>query len=422
MDYAALYDQYRKLIEDDFIPFWSAYADEEYGGILNCLTNDGSEKLSDEKFTWSQGRWLWVVSVASRLHREGLLPGLDGDRIGRWMEGTFSFIKEHAFMDGWRCCYLLSREGSHLIDPVSGKYDASIYADCFVLIGVSEYIRATGKKEECVIADRLAESIISRVRSGVYNTEPYPIPAGYRVHGVPMILINTIDEYAVMKGAVGEDASEAVAYGRECLDAILDGLYDSGRKLIREHASADDRRSRYLLDRHINPGHTIEDAWFWVEFLSHFGSLDGRIDRIAAIAKSVFRLGWDEEHGGLLRFVDMDGGAPKGSSTGSRYESLILDTWDMKLWWPHSEVLYTYPLLYSLTGDEEFAEIYRKGADYAFSVFPDKVHGEWIQIRMRDGRPEEKVVALPVKDPFHILRDFMKVLELSYRMKEAGNA
>ena len=41
---------------------------------------------------------------------------------------------------------------------------------------------------------------------------------------------------------------------------------------------------------------------------------------------------------------------------------------------------------------------------------------------MRDGRPEEKVVALPVKDPFHILRDFMKVLELSYRMKEAGNA
>ena len=26
MDYTALYNQYRKLIEDDFIPFWSAYA------------------------------------------------------------------------------------------------------------------------------------------------------------------------------------------------------------------------------------------------------------------------------------------------------------------------------------------------------------------------------------------------------------
>ena len=55
-------------------------------------------------------------------------------------------------------------------------------------------------------------------------------------------------------------------------------------------------------------------------------------------------------------------------------------------------------------------------------MFPDKVHGEWIQIRMRDGNPEDKVVALPVKDPFHILRDFLKVVELSYREKENGNA
>ena len=422
MDYTALYNQYRKLIEDDFIPFWSAYADDEYGGILNCLTNDGSKMLSDQKFTWSQGRWLWVVSVASRLCRDGLLPGLDGKMLDKWMESTYSFIREHAFMDDWKCCYLLSRKGEQLIDPVSGLYDASIYADCFVLIGISEYIRTTGKKDECHIADKLAESIISRIESGNYHTEPYPVPKGYRVHGVPMILINTIDEYAVMKGEMGESAERAVSYGMKCLDSILDDLYDSDRNLIREHASTDERREKYLLDRHINPGHTIEDVWFWIEFLSHFGALGGRLERIEKIAKSVFRLGWDDEHGGLLRFVDMDGKRPVGEVTGSRYESLILDTWDMKLWWPHSEVLYTYPLLYSLTGDKEFEEIYRKGAEYAFSVFPDKEHGEWIQIRMRDGKPEEKVVALPVKDPFHILRDFLKVLELSYQMKEAGNA
>ena len=381
MNYTALYNQYRKLIEDDFIPFWSAYTDNEYGGILNCISNDGAARLSDQKFTWSQGRWLWVVSVASRLHREGLLPSLDGDVLEKWMDSTYSFIKAHAFMDEWKCCYLLSRQGEHLIDPVSGIYDASIYADCFVLIGISEYIRTTGKKGEAAIADNLASSIINRVKSGIYNTEPYPIPEGYRVHGVPMILINT-----------------------------------------REHASTDDRREHYLLDRHINPGHTVEDIWFWVEFLSRFGGLDERLERICNIAKSVFTAGWDNKYGGLLRFVDMNGGEPKGESTGSRYENLILDTWDMKLWWPHSEVLYTYPLLYSITGDAGFEEIYQKCADYVFSVFPDKVHGEWIQIRMRDGNPEDKVVALPVKDPFHILRDFLKVVELSYREKENGNA
>ena len=422
MNYTALYNQYRKLIEDDFIPFWSAYTDNEYGGILNCISNDGTARLSDQKFTWSQGRWLWVVSVASRLHREGLLPSLDGDVLEKWMDSTYSFIKAHAFMDEWKCCYLLSRQGEHLIDPVSGIYDASIYADCFVLIGISEYIRTTGKKEEAAIADNLASSIINRVKSGIYNTEPYPIPEGYRVHGVPMILINTIYEYAVMKEEIGETADEAIAYGRDCLSFILDGLYDAERNLIREHASTDERREHYLLDRHINPGHTVEDIWFWVEFLSRFGGLDERLERICNIAKSVFTAGWDNKYGGLLRFVDMNGGEPKGESTGSRYENLILDTWDMKLWWPHSEVLYTYPLLYSITGDAGFEEIYQKCADYVFSVFPDKVHGEWIQIRMRDGNPEDKVVALPVKDPFHILRDFLKVVELSYREKENGNA
>ena len=32
--------------------------------------------------------------------------------------------------------------------------------------------------------------------------------------------------------------------------------------------------------------------------------------------------------------------------------------------------------------------------------------GEWIQIGNRQGEPMEKVVALPVKDPFHIIRNF----------------
>ena len=35
-----------------------------------------------------------------------------------------------------------------------------------------------------------------------------------------------------------------------------------------------------------------------------------------------------------------------------------------------------------------------------------------MQIRMRDGRPQEKVVALPVKDPFHITRNLCLILEL----------
>ena len=34
---------------------------------------------------------------------------------------------------------------------------------------------------------------------------------------------------------------------------------------------------------------------------------------------------------------------------------------------------------------------------------------------MRDGSPQEKVVALPVKDPFHIMRNMILILELLSR-------
>ena len=89
----------------------------------------------------------------------------------------------------------------------------------------------------------------------------------------------------------------------------------------------------------------------------------------------------------------------------------------MKLWWPHSEVLYLFPLLYKLTGNKEMKLLYEKSADYIFSVFPNNEEGEWNQICRREGIPEEKVVALPVKDPFHIMRSFIKIIEL----EEKGN-
>ena len=68
--------------------------------------------------------------------------------------------------------------------------------------------------------------------------------------------------------------------------------------------------------------------------------------------------------------------------------------------------------MYQVTGGEAYLKDYQKCADYAFAVFPNRETGEWIQIRKRDGTPEDKVVALPVKDPFHIIRNFLKIVEL----------
>jgi N-acylglucosamine 2-epimerase len=403
---------YLSEITENFYPYWSQYEDKEYGGILNCINNYGDKMISDQKFTWSQGRWLWILGRIFKLIQDGVITNLKANDIRSWMDSTYDFITQHSIYSQ-KCCYLLTREGEKLKDTNTGIYDASIYADCFALIGMSQYHKVIGN-HEIQIVESLYQSIIDRIESNQFRTEPYPIPAGYSIHGIPMILVNTVYEYYSMKKELGFPYEEERNYALRKALYILDELYDE-RGLIREHKSTPENREYRLLDRHVNPGHTLEDLWFLIEILQDTDHLQEYLPKILQIARYTFDLGWDKEYGGLLRFVDLEGGKPKGkliNDTPCSYEELILDTWDMKLWWPHSEILYLFLLLYELTGEEDMKKRYEKSSDYVFKVFPNREIGEWMQIRTRDGKSIDKLVALPVKDPFHIMRDFIKIVEL----------
>lgn len=402
---------YEDLIQYQFLPYWSGFVDTKYGGILNCINNYGDQLLAEDKFTWSQGRWLWVLGRIHDLKKQGIFPAVSQEELLVWMKGTWEFIKNCSIYDESVCCYVLTREGHKKEDERTGRYDASIYADCFALIGMAQYVKTMEYREGLNAVETLYHSIVKRIELNSFLTEPYPIPAGYEIHGIPMILINTVHEYILMKQRLGLAAEEETAYARGKLEFILDKLYD-GEGHIREHKSTPERQTTFLLDRHINPGHTLEDSWFMIEFLEQFGGLDAYLPRICEIVKKTFAVGWDRKYGGLLRFADYEGGQPRGIQTGSAYEDLVVNTWDMKLWWPHSEILYLFPKLYEMTGDKEFLKDYEECFTYVFTTFPNQELGEWVQIRRRDGSPEEKVVALPVKDPFHIMRDFIKNVEM----------
>ena len=182
---------------------------------------------------------------------------------------------------------------------------------------------------------------------------------------------------------------------------------------IAEMLPQDDSASDTILARHLNPGHALESMWFVMRAAAEAGRQDLAQDAVPAIRRA-FELGWDTEHGGLFRFVDRDGGTPKGREIGHPYERLILETWDTKLWWPHSEALYATLLAVDLAQDESLLQPYAMVHTYTFRTFPhpDDEVGEWIQIRDRGGRPVDKMVALPVKDPYHALRSALLILEL----------
>ena len=118
--------------------------------------------------------------------------------------------------------------------------------------------------------------------------------------------------------------------------------------------------------------------------------------------------GWDEEYEGLLYFIDCLGNPPEA------YEH------DMKLWWPHNELLIASLMLYQRTGEEKYLDIFYRTVGYCKKVFCDPEYGEWYGYLRRDGKP-----TLPAckgstfKGPFHVMRSMMKVDELIGRILDA---
>lgn len=402
---------YQKHLLNELLPFWTKAVDREYGGVFTCFDNRGKKLLSTDKYTWSQGRFVWLWSRLAQLCQQGLIAGDSGQYLAEAKQAA-CFLRNHAILDNGNCAYLLNREGQKK-EPVPGQgYDTSFFVDCFVILGFSELARSSSDQDFLKVALVLYDQVTTRLRLGSVRSEPYPVPAGYRAHSTPMIMLNVSQELSVtLKKFSHNRAGEIEQAARHYLEQIMEDFYQDD--MIAEILSVDDSDSSSVFVRHRNPGHAIESMWFVMTSAVQAGRND-YVNKAAAVVEKAFQLGWDKDYQGLLRFVDRDGGPPRGKRTGLSYEKLILDTWDAKLWWPHSEVLYTSLLAYELTGRVEFLNMYRQAHRYIFTTFPnpDQEIGEWIQIRDREGQPMQKVVALPVKDPYHIFRNVLLIIEL----------
>ena len=103
--------------------------------------------------------------------------------------------------------------------------------------------------------------------------------------------------------------------------------------------------------------------------------------------------GWDQEYGGLLYIMDCKGMPPEA------YEH------DMKLWWPHNELVIASLTLCRDTQQPEYLEWFERTIAYCKDVFSDAVYGEWFGYLRRDGKPTEPPCkGSTFKGPFHLPR------------------
>ena len=414
-----LYGFYSHELKENILSFWvSRCEDKEFGGYLNCFDNRGTRLVSFDKYTWSQGRFLWMFSKLSMMSAPLFSEGERAEFL-RLADTGYKFLVNHCLMgeDDYRCVFLMERDGSPKRVGDYDTLDMSVYADCFVVIGMAAYSAARGNRSAYEFGKRLYLSICERVSSGTFNTLPYPLSQEYRAHGIPMILTNVAKELYEAANLFDPGFSRSLLedMGRTSNDVIRNFM--DGNYAIHEVISADNSPVGGLLGQHINPGHSIEDSWFLYDASVILNDVPMG-ETASKIMRTAFLKGWNPEYGGILHFVNLEGDPLVFESDLSEPTvSLVKGGWGDKLWWVHSETLYASLLFHIVTGEDEFKQMHDKAFDYIFSRFPnpDQSIREWIQILMRDGKPQDKVVALPVKDPFHITRNLLLICDLLYR-------
>jgi len=406
---------YKSHLKEKIIPFWIPQSlDTDCGGYFTCYDNQTGVLASRDKYAWSQGRMVWLLS---RLSEMDMFADAKSDFL-QYAKSGVEFLRKNCHLPNGNVCFLMDRFGNKK-EVVPGEgYDISVYADCFVILGYARYAACTCDADLFFFAYELYENVKARIGDGSCRTDPYPIPKGYKTHGHPMILLHTGHELFLAAGRIGGRAKFAMApldadttfYMREILENFVDA-----DDVLHEMIAADNTFDfKSLLGRYINPGHILEDAWFILDKAECAADRESA-EKACRIAKKALELGLDRQYGGLLLFADMSGGMPKGDIVGIESEKMtakVANDWHQKLWWVHSEALYTLLRCGIMTGEGQFFEAYESLFDYVFKVFPNPGGLEWIQIRGRDGKPEDKVVALPVKDPYHIVRNLVLMIEL----------
>ena len=385
MDRARL-EEDRKWIREQLdisAAFWLEHGiDKVNGGVYTCLDRKG-DVFSTDKSVWMQGRCGWLYAWLCRLY--GPRP--------QWLEASKSCID---FMEkycinreaGGRMYFTVTAEGLPLRQR---RYS---FSEAFYAMANAEYYGVTGDRA-CLENARRAYEMYWDLSHGMKDPTglgPKTI-AGTRTgraFGTPMIYLNVT---AVMQRVDPERRELYAERAKQCVEDIFRYHVKPELKCVLENVGEDGQaRLHYTEGRIVNPGHDIGGVWFLLDYARETGNTE-LVAKAAQIFDWAIEAGWDKEYGGLLYFVDALGKPPEA------YEH------DMKLWWPHNEILISSIMLYRDTGDEKYLDWFYKTLDYCRTYFADSEYGEWYGYLRRDGRPTEPPCkGSTFKGPFHLPR------------------
>ncbi len=357
--------------------------DHVNGGVHTCLDRAG-KIYSTDKSVWMQGRCAWTFSYLCHVY------GVRQDWLD-FAKSCLDFMEAHCISrkQGNRMYFTVTAEGKPL------RIRRYFFSEAFYAIANAEYAAITGD-EACMQRARDAYDLYWNLYQGLIEDPvgmgPKTIPETRSGHalGNPMIYLNMC---SVMRRCDPGNTPKYDERSRKCVEDIFRYHHKPELRCTLENVGPNGEvRDQVTEGRIVNPGHDIECSWFLMDFANHIG--DAGLHRKAeTVFDYAIEAGWDKEYGGLLYFIDCKGLPPEA------YEH------DMKLWWPHDEILIASMMAYRDTGDERFYNWFTKTLDYCKQVFSDPEYGEWYGYLRRDGKPTmPSTKGSTFKGPFHLPR------------------
>ena len=347
---------HRNGLLNDTIPFWMTHGmDWQFGGLRNFLDADGSV-YNDDKAVWQTGRFGWITAF---LYNEV-------EQRDEWLQASKAcneFLDKHCFDAEGRMFFEVTRDGK----PLRRRRYA--YSETFCIMARSEYARATGDNAWANKARELFDRLLSYYHGPnflppKYDTNTRPM----RSHGETMVVLALIQQLR----RNGESPKYNEVADRSFRD-VRDLFLHREKRALLETVGPNGEFIDTPMGRTVNPGHAIETAWFLMSEARHRGNMPEVIETACTILDWSLKLGWDEKHGGIRYFGDIDG------KPCEQYEH------DMKLAWPHNEALVACLMAYTLTKNAKYLQWYERVHEWAYARFPDKRHGDWFKYLHFDG-------------------------------------
>lgn len=371
------------------VDFWLENGmDNENGGVYTCLDRKG-EVYSTDKSVWMQGRCAWMFAHLCNCYGKN----------EKWLNASKScldFLEAHCINRdaGDRMYFTVTKDGKPL------RQRRYCFSEGFYAIANAEYYAVT-KEEVYLQRAKKAYELIYSLNNGLIAD-----PTGLGAKTIaetrqgkslanPMIFLNITQ---ILRRVDPANAEYYNKKATECVNEIFDYHYHPELKCTLESVALDGTPElEYTAGRVVNPGHDIECVWFLLQEAVYQNDKEMHA-KAEQMFKFAIEAGWDKEYGGLLYFMDCLGKPTEA------YEH------DMKLWWPHNEILIASMMAFKNTKDEYYLDWFYKTLEYSQNNFADEEFGEWYGYLRRDGKPTmPSTKGSTFKGPFHLPRSLCMV-------------